>query len=141
VKLTVASVLVKATGLGHVGLAVATSLVALFGAGALFAVLRARIGGVHGRALAVSVGKIAMASAAMGAVCAWSSHAVHAWLGASRTADVADAALSIPLGFAVFCGACALLRLSEVRDAYSAACYTFLSNASRSEVGGPVAGS
>jgi putative peptidoglycan lipid II flippase len=128
-------------GLGHTGLALATSLVALFGTGALFAVLRVRIGGVYGRALAASVMKISAASAAMGAVCARSSSAVHGWLGASRSADMADAAISIPLGFAVFCAVCALLRVPELRDAYSAACYTFLSNASRSEVGGPVAGS
>jgi putative peptidoglycan lipid II flippase len=46
--------LLKWAGLGHAGLALSTSIVALFGAAALFALLRVRIQGIHGKTLARS---------------------------------------------------------------------------------------
>ena len=141
VNFAAASVLVKAAALGHAGLALSTSIVALFGAAALYAVLRAKLPGVRDGALAASLVKVAAASAAMGVACAASSRAVHAWLGASRGAHLADTAISIPLGVAFFCALAFALRVPEMRTAWSAACYTFGRNASRSEVGGPVAGS
>ena len=58
--------MVRTGTLGHAGLALATSLVALFNFTALFWILRNRIGGIHGRALLRSVLQIAVASAAMG---------------------------------------------------------------------------
>jgi len=126
---------------GHAGLALSTSLVALAGAAALFLAMRAKCGAVGGRPLVRSVVKIAAAAAVMGLACSASSRAVHAWLGASRTAHLADAALSIPLGLAVFGVLAHLLRVPELDAARGAACYTFLSNASRPEAGGPVTGS
>ena len=66
VNLAVASTMVKLAGLGHLGLALSTSAVALFGSAALFMLLRKRIRGMHGRALGASVVKILCASAAMG---------------------------------------------------------------------------
>ena len=50
-----ASAMVRTGTLGHAGLALATSLVALFNFMALFWILRNRIGGIHGRALLRSV--------------------------------------------------------------------------------------
>ena len=67
--LALAIALVKAVGMGHAGLALSTSLVALAGAAALFALLRTRTNGLGGRALAVSAAKIALASALMALVC------------------------------------------------------------------------
>jgi putative peptidoglycan lipid II flippase len=49
---TAASTMIRFAGLGHAGLALSTSAVALFGFVVLFFILRARIGGIHGRALA-----------------------------------------------------------------------------------------
>src|SRR5260370_6892764 len=64
----VAATMLQAIGLGHAGLALSTSAVAIFGAVALFLILRKRIGGIHGRALFDSLWRISVASAAMGGV-------------------------------------------------------------------------
>ncbi len=53
-----ASYLLRDTTLGHAGLALSTSVVAVFGAVALFLILRKRIGGIYGRNLADSIWKI-----------------------------------------------------------------------------------
>jgi putative peptidoglycan lipid II flippase len=115
-----ASSMVKLAGLGHAGLALTTSVVALFGSAALAVVLRMRIGPLGGKALAETLGKVTAASAAMGAVCYSSSAAVQAWLGAGRRMYLTDVAISIPLGAAVFCALAAALRVREfgvARDA------------------------
>jgi putative peptidoglycan lipid II flippase len=102
VNLAAAPALVKWAGMGHAGLALSTSLAALAGAASLFALLRRRIGGIHGGRLARSAAKIAAASAIMGAACLASSHAIHAWAGAGKLGQLVDVAVSIPLGAAVF---------------------------------------
>ncbi len=76
-----ASMLLRGTGLGHAGLALSTSAVAIFGAVALFAILRKRIGGINGRALLNSIWKITLGSAVMGGAVWVSSHGVQQWLG------------------------------------------------------------
>jgi putative peptidoglycan lipid II flippase len=58
-------VLVRA--MGYTGLALGTSLAALFNATALFVLLRRHVGGINGRRLAGSAVRIAIASVAMGA--------------------------------------------------------------------------
>jgi len=133
--LVVAWTLVKWTPMGHTGLALSTSIVMLFAATALFAILRSRVGGLHGRRLARSALQIAAASAAMGCVCWFSSRAIHLRM-AGRPAYFVDIAVSIPLGIAIFFAAARLLRISEL-EAVLAACYTSIRNAPRSEVGGP----
>ena len=93
-----ALLLVKQTGLGHAGLALSTSLVALAGSAALFLLLRARLGGLEGRRLAWSAARIGAAALVMGVACRASSSAIHAWLGPGKVAQLADVACSIPLG-------------------------------------------
>jgi putative peptidoglycan lipid II flippase len=110
----VAFAMVRYGHLGHAGLALSTSAVALFAFLVLFAVLRKKIGGVHGRALASQFGKIAAASAAMAAVIALSTHGMSAWLGVSKLAHLADVAISIPLGLAVYYVACRALGIAEI---------------------------
>ena len=109
-----AFVLLRQTALGHAGLALSTSAVAIFGAVALFAILRNRIGGIHGRALANSVLKITLASAVMGGAVWFSSHGIQQWLGTARPGRLADLAISIPVGLIVFYAACKLLRVAEL---------------------------
>jgi putative peptidoglycan lipid II flippase len=109
-----ATLLLRSTGLGHAGLALSTSAVAIFGAIALFVILKNRIGGIYGRNLGVSVLKITAASAVMGAAVWLSSHGVQHWLGIGRWGRLADLGFSIPLGLLVFWGACRLLRVSEL---------------------------
>ena len=109
-----ASLLLRGTSLGHAGLALSTSAVAIFGAVALFAILRKRIGGIHGRALLSSIWKITLASAVMGGAVWLSSRQLENWLGVSRLGRMVDLAISIPFGLIVFYGACRLLRVAEL---------------------------
>jgi putative peptidoglycan lipid II flippase len=109
-----ASFLLRDTGLGHAGLALSTSVNAVFGAVALFLILRKRVGGIYGRNLIDSVWKITAASAVMGAAVLLSSHAVETWLGVDRLARLIDLAISIPLGLAIFYAVCRILRVSEL---------------------------
>ena len=116
----VAASMTRSGLLGHAGLALATSAVALFGFVALFLVLRQRIGGIHGRRLARSVIKILLASAIMGCAVAALSRFLQNELGTSRVARLADLALSIPAGVAVFYAACRLLKVGELETAVRA---------------------
>ena len=109
-----ASLLLRGTSLGHAGLALSTSAVAIFGAVALFAILRKRIGGIHGRALLNSVWKITLASAVMGGAVWLSNRELENWLGVARLGRIVDLAISIPFGLIVFYGACRLLRVAEL---------------------------
>ena len=100
--------------LGFAGLALSTSVVALFGALALFAILRNRIHGVYGRDLASSILKIVAASVVMG-VAVWGADALIAGhIGTGRIGDVSNLLISMPLGAIVFYLACRLLRVSEL---------------------------
>ena len=99
---------------GFAGLALSTSIVALFGAVALFGILRNRIHGVYGRDLASSVLRIAAAAAVMGVV-VWGSNAlITGRMGTGRLAHLTDLLISMPLGVAVFYMVCRLLRVSEL---------------------------
>jgi putative peptidoglycan lipid II flippase len=120
VNVAAASTMVKLAGLGHAGLALSTSLVALFGSAVLFDLIRRRVGGLFGRRLAASFVKIAAASALMGVACTLSSRSVEHWLGVSRMARVSDLAVSVPLGLIVFYGAAKLLQLPELESAHRA---------------------
>jgi hypothetical protein len=80
----------------------------------LFAILRKRIGGIHGRALLNSVWKITLASAVMGGAVWLSSRQLENWLGIARLGRIVDLAISIPFGLIVFYGACRLLRVAEL---------------------------
>jgi putative peptidoglycan lipid II flippase len=117
INLAVASTMVKLAGLGHLGLALSTSAVALFGSAVLYILLRKRIGRMHGRALGASVAKILAASAAMGLACYFSSRGMHLWLGAGKIAQLADLAVSLPLGVAVYYTVCRALRVAELEAA------------------------
>jgi len=109
-----AILLLRNTGLGHAGLALSTSAVAIFGAVVLFAILRGRIGGIYGRNLASSIWRITVASAVMGAAVWLSSHEIQNWLGTGRLSRLIDLAVSIPVGLVVFYAACRLLRVTEL---------------------------
>jgi putative peptidoglycan lipid II flippase len=100
--------------LGHAGLALSTSLVAWFSFLALLWALRVRIGGLRERDLLSGALKVIAASLAMGAVCYGSSHLLRGLLGVSKWARLADLAVSIPLGLAVFYALARLLRVAEL---------------------------
>ncbi len=113
----VAASMIHRFGLGPAGLALATSGVSLFGAVLLFSLMRVRIGGIYGRRLVASTLKIGLASAVMGAAVALSNRSMEGWLGISRLARVADLAVSIPFGAAVFWAVCRMTRVPELESA------------------------
>jgi putative peptidoglycan lipid II flippase len=106
--------------LGTAGLALSTSVVALFNFAVLLMLLRARIHGVEGGALAVNFIKIAVASAVLGGVCWGTSLGVHSLLRESFSTRLVDLAVSIPLGAIAFYGVCFLLKVPELEDAEQA---------------------
>ncbi len=109
--------LTRWTTLGHAGLALATSGVALFGAVVLFGVMRSRLGGIHGRKLLKSTLKIGLASLIMGVAIKASNIGFADWLGISRLGRLADLAVSIPVGTAVFWAVCRVVRVPELESA------------------------
>jgi putative peptidoglycan lipid II flippase len=106
--------------LGHAGLALSTSAVALFNFGTLLILLRSRIAGIEGRELAVNFAKIALATAILASVCATSAYWLHSWLGATFKAHLAVLIASVPLGGAAFIATCRLLNVPELNDAEKA---------------------
>jgi putative peptidoglycan lipid II flippase len=109
--------MIRWAGLGHAGLALATSGVSLFGAAVLFWKMRSRIGGIHGMHLFNSTWKICAASLVMAAAIALSSRSIGNWFGASRFARLVDLAVSIPLGVGVFWFACRAAKVPELEAA------------------------
>ena len=120
INFSVATAIVKNTALGHAGLALSTSTVALFNCIALFWILRNKIGGIHGRELLGSVIKVSFASAVMGFVVWGSSAAVASWLGSAKIAHAIDLMVSIPLGLVVFYYMCRFARVPELQTATTA---------------------
>ncbi len=106
--------MIRVAHMGHAGLAMSTSAVALFGFVVLFSILRSRIGGVYGRELLAGIGKVLLASVVMGASVTASTHLMEAWLGVSQLARLADLLVSIPIGLAVFYGMCRSVGVSEL---------------------------
>ncbi|HWZ31607.1 MAG TPA: murein biosynthesis integral membrane protein MurJ [Bryobacteraceae bacterium] len=106
--------MIRLAKLGPAGLAMSTSVVAIFGFLVLFAILRNRIGGVHGRELAMGIGKVGFASLVMGGAVAGSSRAVEMWLGVSQPARLADLAISMPIGLGIFYGMCRWLGVEDL---------------------------
>jgi putative peptidoglycan lipid II flippase len=120
VNYAVASTMVRFAGLGHAGLALATSAVSTFGAVALLAALRLRLGAIGGRDLAATAWKVALASAVMGTACFGSSALVGSLIAPGKTAYLADVAVSIPLGVAVFYALARMLGIRELDVAIGA---------------------
>lgn len=109
-----ASTMIRLAGLGHAGLALSTSAVALFGFLILFGILRNRLGGIYGRKLGSQVAKVLLASGAMAGAVAASSHFMSGRFGVSQFARLADLAVSIPLGLAIYYGCCRFLGVTDL---------------------------
>lgn len=118
--------LVRVVGMGHSGLALATSAVALFSFFVLFWLMKVRIGGVYGRRLRSVILKVTLASAVMGAAVWGSSRFIQSLAGIAPMARLIDLAITIPLGIAILYFVCRALRVEELAMAVNA-------------VGGPIA--
>ena len=114
INIIAAMVLLRAVKMGHAGLALSTSCVALFTFFVQFWIMRRRIGGVYGRRLRDTILKVSLASAAMAATVGASSWSIHWLLGQSTTSRLLDLGVSITLGLAVLYIVCRWLKVDEL---------------------------
>jgi putative peptidoglycan lipid II flippase len=120
INFTTVLVMVRGFGLGHEGLALSTSTVAVFSSIALFWVMRNRVDGIYGRKLWSSFVRVCAASAAMGGAIWLSSRYVRQVIGPGKSEYFADLAVSIPLGVLVLYAVCKLLNIREMHLATQA---------------------
>ena len=108
-------------GLGHVGVALATSTVALVNFFALAFLMRKRISGLNGREIFSAFIKIAIASALMSAVCFASYYFLANYLGTKTfLIKLVETFVPIALGGITFIVAAKLLGVKELNQIYSA---------------------
>ncbi len=101
--------------LGHVGIALATSIVALINVGWMLAVLRRRLGGVDGGAVAATAVRTALAGAVLALVSLGTLQAVGRVLPTARFSGAAiQFGAALAAGAAAYLGACALLGVREM---------------------------
>ncbi len=120
INFAMAATLVKGLGLGHAGLALSTSTVAVFGFIVLLFVMRNRIHGIEGDALWSTFWKVCVSTAVMSVVIFGSSHALHATLGDHVRVHFLDVLISIPLGGLTFYFVARLLGIAELEAARKA---------------------
>ncbi len=108
-------------GLGHVGVALATSSVALVNFFALALMMRKRIERIDGREIVAAFVKIAVASAVMSAVCYFSYHFLFNQFGIeSFSRKIIEAFVPIVLGGITFVLMAKILRVAEINKLYNA---------------------
>jgi putative peptidoglycan lipid II flippase len=109
------------SGIGHVGVALATSCVALVNFFALAIMMRKRIGRLNGRDIFSSFIRIAAASAAMSAVCYFSYHYLTASFHSKPfSIKLIETFVPIGLGGLTFVVAAKLLGVTELEKIYRA---------------------
>ncbi len=106
-------------GYGHVGVALATSIVAIVNFLALAMILRKRIKRLNGRDIFFSLAKITAASAVLSVVCYFSYHFMVGQFGvAGLPLRLAEAFVPIGLGGIAFVIVAKLLRVTELEQAF-----------------------
>lgn len=109
--------LVRVANLGHAGLALATSSVAMFTFLVLFWLMKRRIGGVHGRRLRAVIVKVAAGSFLM-AIAVLIVHWLVGLVATSRTMQYfGDLVLTIPAGIATVWISCRWMKVEELEMA------------------------
>ncbi len=105
-----------ARAMGYRGLALGTSIAALLNGGALLFLLNRRLHGIEGRRVLVSFGKIAAASALMGAAAVAADRLLIQWApGAGLSAQLVRLAASIATALAVLAASAHIMRIDEFR--------------------------
>jgi putative peptidoglycan lipid II flippase len=100
--------------MGYRGLALGTSIAALFNAGTLFFLLRAHLDGLNGAHLLSSVLRVTLASLVMGAASYASFRALESWIpGNAELLQIVRLALVIAFSLLVLAGGAWLLRIRE----------------------------
>jgi putative peptidoglycan lipid II flippase len=104
--------------LGYAGLALATALAAVLNAALLLWLLRRRMSGIDGRAVAVAFGKVAVASAIMAVAAMAMSRWLEASLGAeAEWAKAARVFATIGVSLVVLAASARMLRIGELDEA------------------------
>lgn len=113
----VAKVTVDYLHIGHSGLALSISAVAIFNFALLFFFMRRKLSGIEGRSLLLTFAKVLSASLAMGVICWLVSRQIEHLLGdQSLVARLTDVGVSIVIGIAVFYVAASLLKVGELNQ-------------------------
>ena len=100
--------------MGYRGLALGTSIAALFNAATLLFLLRSNLHGLNGGQLFTSVARIAVASVAMGAAAFASLRALEVWLpGDAELMQIVRLTVTIGFALVVLAGGAWLLRIRE----------------------------
>lgn len=108
-------------GYGHVGVALATSVVALINFAALIWFMRRKIRRLNGRVILASFAKIAAASVLMSAACWIAYHYLHSMFGGMRlTERMIETFGPIAIGAVVFVAAAKLFKINELEKAFGA---------------------
>lgn len=108
-------------GIGHIGVALATSSVALVNFIALAIIMRKRINGINGREILSSFIRIAIASAIMSAVCWFSYQFLNRYFGGVGLFHrMLETFIPIGLGGITFLISAKLLKVEEVTKVYNA---------------------
>jgi putative peptidoglycan lipid II flippase len=103
--------------IGFRGLALGTSIAAIFNAGTLLYLLRSQLQGLNGRQLLSSVSRIVLASILMGGAAFGALRALEAWLpGGGELMQIARLALTISFALIVLAGSAWLLRIREFKQ-------------------------
>ena len=106
------------TSLGYRGLALGTSIAALFNATTLLVILRAHLQGLNDARLFGAIARIAAATTVMGVAAVWSYETLGAWLpGRELLTESTRLGTSIGIAVTVLAAVAWLLRISEFRTA------------------------
>ena len=100
---------------GAWGIALATAICNIVGTAALLVLLRRRIGPFDGRAIATTVTKVVVASAAVAVVAWFVWEPLDSALGRSLPAQIVSLGLALAASVGVYLGACRLLRVREMQ--------------------------
>jgi putative peptidoglycan lipid II flippase len=111
----------RPNGFGHVGVALATSVVALVNFFALTLLMRHKVGRLNGRDILNSLGRVLIASAIMSAACYFSYITLKSYL-VDRTLATRLLLALVPIGIGglVFVATAKMLRIEELEKAYAA---------------------
>jgi putative peptidoglycan lipid II flippase len=108
-------------GWGHRGLAFSTGCIATVNFLLLYALMRRHLKGLESRRMLVMLGKVAVAAAALVAVCAASLHWLMAdWQTQAFLRKVSELLATVVAGTLVFAGCGALLHIEEIKEVQNA---------------------
>ena len=113
----VAWLTVEHFGIGHRGLALSISAVAMVNFAILYFFMHRRLSGVEGRTLTATFAKVLFASLVMGTACWFISQQIESWLGTrSLFVRLIDVGVSIGIGITIFYLTASLLKISELNQ-------------------------